>query len=371
MDALLRDDPRQRPPGRVRHRRGGDPAVRGGPGRRWPASSAPPSERGGVHQERHRGHQPGRLLLGPGQPGTPATSSCSPRWSTTPTWCPWLMLKAERGIELRYLPLDRRRPARPRPTSTGLLDGAKLLGVTAMSNVLGTINPIRRAGRRRPRRRRPGPGRRGPARPAPADRRQGPRRRLLRLHRPQDARARPGSAPCGPGAELLEAMPPFLGGGEMIRDVRLDGFTPTTCPGSSRPARRRSPRRSASTAAVDYLSALGMPAVRDARAGPHRVRPRRPDATATRDLIIHGPARRRPSGAGSSPSPTRTSTRTTCPRCSTKPGCACGPATTAPSRSCAGLGVGATARASFSVYNDEADVDALVDALATADRLFS
>ena len=26
-------------------------------------------------------------------------------------------------------------------------------------------------------------------------------------------------------AELLEAMPPFLGGGEMIRDVRLDGFT--------------------------------------------------------------------------------------------------------------------------------------------------
>ena len=35
------------------------------------------------------------------------------------------------------------------------------------------------------------------------------------------------------------------------------------------------------------------------------------------------------------------------------------------------LGVGATARASFSVYNDEADVDALVDALAAADRLFS
>ena len=34
------------------------------------------------------------------------------------------------------------------------------------------------------------------------------------------------------------------------------------------------------------------------------------------------------------------------------------------------LGVGATARASFYLYNDEADVDALVDALADADRLF-
>jgi selenocysteine lyase/cysteine desulfurase len=34
------------------------------------------------------------------------------------------------------------------------------------------------------------------------------------------------------------------------------------------------------------------------------------------------------------------------------------------------LGVGATARASFSVYNDEADVDALVDAIGGADALF-
>jgi selenocysteine lyase/cysteine desulfurase len=35
------------------------------------------------------------------------------------------------------------------------------------------------------------------------------------------------------------------------------------------------------------------------------------------------------------------------------------------------FGVGATARASFSVYNEKADVDALADALATADRLFA
>ncbi|MDQ1365306.1 MAG: cysteine desulfurase / selenocysteine lyase, partial [Acidimicrobiaceae bacterium] len=35
------------------------------------------------------------------------------------------------------------------------------------------------------------------------------------------------------------------------------------------------------------------------------------------------------------------------------------------------LGVGATARASFYLYNDEADVDALSSALTSADRLFS
>ena len=35
------------------------------------------------------------------------------------------------------------------------------------------------------------------------------------------------------------------------------------------------------------------------------------------------------------------------------------------------LGVGATARASFYVYNDEADVDALVDALDGASEFFA
>ena len=56
---------------------------------------------------------------------------------------PWHMLAAERGIELRWIPL----------TADGqldltdldaLLDGAKVLSFTAMSNVLGTITPVRR-----------------------------------------------------------------------------------------------------------------------------------------------------------------------------------------------------------------------------------
>jgi cysteine desulfurase/selenocysteine lyase len=56
---------------------------------------------------------------------------------------PWLALKAERGIELRFIPL----------TDDGLLDlsgldalleGARLLAVASVSNVLGTINPVRR-----------------------------------------------------------------------------------------------------------------------------------------------------------------------------------------------------------------------------------
>ena len=54
---------------------------------------------------------------------------------------PWHMLAAERGIELRWIPLtaDGHLDLADLPR---LLDGAKLLGVTAVSNVLGTINDI-------------------------------------------------------------------------------------------------------------------------------------------------------------------------------------------------------------------------------------
>ena len=46
--------------------------------------------------------------------------------------------------------------------------------------------------------------------------------------------------------ELLEAMPPFLGGGDMICSVDFhDSTLERAARGSSRPARRRSPRRSA------------------------------------------------------------------------------------------------------------------------------
>ena len=54
---------------------------------------------------------------------------------------PWLMLADERGIELRWIPLTS--DFRLDLTSIGeLLRGAKLLAISAMSNVLGTINDI-------------------------------------------------------------------------------------------------------------------------------------------------------------------------------------------------------------------------------------
>src|SRR5205807_9368298 len=62
---------------------------------------------------------------------------------------------------------------------------------------------------------------------------------------------------------LLESMPAFLGGGEMIRDVRLDGWEPTEIPWKFEAGTQPIAEAIGLGAAVDYLEALGM---RDVRA---------------------------------------------------------------------------------------------------------
>jgi cysteine desulfurase/selenocysteine lyase len=279
---------------------------------------------------------------------------------------PWLILKEQLGIELRYIPL----------TDEGELDltdlertlaGARLLGVSAMSNVLGTINPIRQLA--------------DAAHAAGAlilvdGAQQAP-------HLVTDVKAMDVDffgltghkmlGPTGIGAiwaraELLEAMPPFLGGGEMIRDVRLDGFTPNEIPWKFEAGTPPIAEAVGLAAAIDYLNALGMEAVRE-----HERSLTSYALSALRDghprLDIYGPpdAARRGGVISFNYNDVHPHDLSqvldeagVCVRAG---------------HHCAKplmrrLGIGATARASFSVYNDEADVDALVEALSAADRLF-
>ena len=173
---------------------------------------------------------------------------------------PWQMLAAERGIELRWLPVtDDYRLDLSRLTET--LDGAKLLAVTAMSNVLGTLNDI--------------PTLVAAARAAGA---------AVLVdgcqyvpHLPTDVQAWGADfvafsahkmlGPSGIGAlwarrELLEEMPCFLGGGEMIRDVRLDGFTANDVPWKFEAGTMAIVEAIGAAAACDYLDGLGLDAVR-------------------------------------------------------------------------------------------------------------
>ena len=131
------------------------------------------------------------------------------------------------------------------PTSTRLLDGRRV--------ARGHRDVERsRHGQRHPAPRRRRPGGRGPRARRRVRRRsrtsRSTSRRGMRTSSPSPATrcsGRPESARCGPAGELLEAMPPFLGGGEMIRDVRKDGFTRRTSPVEVRgrhPGHRRGDR---------------------------------------------------------------------------------------------------------------------------------
>ncbi len=61
--------------------------------------------------------------------------------------------------------------------------------------------------------------------------------------------------------DVLAALPPFLGGGEMIEIVRMTGSTYAKPPHRFEAGTRRSPRRSGWGVAVDYLTGVGMEAI--------------------------------------------------------------------------------------------------------------
>src|SRR3954453_6152306 len=201
---------------------------------------------------------------------------------------PWLMLKEERGIELRFIPmaddftLDLTDLER-------LVDGVKLVSVTAMSNVLGTLPPLRQIG--------------DAAHAAGA---------LFMVdgaqyvpHLPTDV-AELGCdffgftghkmlGPTGIGVlwareELLEAMPAFLGGGEMIRDVRLDGWTPNEIPWKFEAGTPPIAEAVGLGAAIDYLETLGMESVREHEVTLTGYALRRLTDRYGDDITIHGPS---------------------------------------------------------------------------------
>jgi cysteine desulfurase/selenocysteine lyase len=280
---------------------------------------------------------------------------------------PWHMLAAERGVELRWIGLTDDYQLDLSDVDE-LLDGAKLLGISAMSNVLGTINDVR--------------GLTARAKAAGAH-------VLVDAcqyvpHVATDVRewgadfvafsAHKLLGPSGIGAlwarqDLLEAMPPFLGGGEMIRDVRIEGFTPNDVPWKFEAGTMPIVEAVGFGAAVDYLTNLGMDAVREHEKELTGYALGALQERFGADLKIYGPTDVEVRGGAVSflfegihahDISQVLDEDAVCVRAG---------------HHCAKplmrqLGVPATSRASFYVYNDEADVDALIEALAKAQKFF-
>ena len=280
---------------------------------------------------------------------------------------PWLMLADERGIELRWLGIDDQYRL-DLGSLDRLLDGVKLVACTAMSNVLGTVTPF--------------------AAIAEAAHRAG----ALVLadgaqsvpHLPTDVgemgcdflvfSAHKMLGPTGIGVlwarrALLEEMPPFLGGGGMIRDVRRDGFTANELPWKFEAGTPPIAEAVGLSEAVTYLEMLGPAAVHEHET---RLTAYAQATLAERfgdDVRIFGPPGTEGRGGVLS-----IAYRDVHPHDLAQVLDQAGVCVRA-GHHCAKplmqrLGVTATARASLYVYNDEADVDALADAMAEAGTLF-
>ena len=281
---------------------------------------------------------------------------------------PWHMLVAELGIQLRWIPLDDQ--GRLDLTDLdALLDGARVLSVTAMSNVLGTMNPVRTL--------------------TDAARAVG----AISIvdgcqsvpHSATDVQALgcdflafSGHKMCGPTgvgvlygrAELLEAMPTFLGGGEMIRDVRLDGFTANELPWKFEAGTPAIAEIIGLGAAVRWLEGVGMSAVRDHEKHLTEYTLRTFSERFGDDVHIHGPTDPEQRGGVFS-----FAFRDLHPHDISQVLDQHGVCVRA-GHHCAKplmklMGVGATARASVYVYNDTSDIDALADALDAAGEFFT
>ncbi|HEV3264584.1 MAG TPA: SufS family cysteine desulfurase [Acidimicrobiales bacterium] len=280
---------------------------------------------------------------------------------------PWQMLAEERNLTIRWIPIDDD-GALILDDLDRLADGVKLVGVTCMSNVLGTLNPIAEIAR--------------VAHEAGAvvvaDAAQSV------PHLPTDVStlgcdflafsAHKMLGPTGIGVlwgrdELLSALPPFLGGGEMILDVRKEGFTPNDLPWRFEAGTPPITEAIGLGAAVEYLSAIGMDAVRAHEVSLTSYAMRTLNERFGDDIHIFGP--KDPAQRGGVIS---FAYRDIHPHDISQILDQYGVCVRA-GHHCAKplmrrLGVNATARASFALYNDESDVDTLVDALAETAAFF-
>jgi cysteine desulfurase / selenocysteine lyase len=278
---------------------------------------------------------------------------------------PWQILAAEKGATIEYVDIDERGELRQDQFHQLLERSPKLVAFGHVSNALGTINPAIEMV--------------AAAKAAGAtvlvDGAQGaPHQGVDVQALGCDFYAFSGHKMLGPtGAgilygrrELLEAMDPFMSGGDMIKTVRLEGTTYHDLPWKFEAGTQAIAEVIGLGAAVDYLSELGMEAVRS-----HEREITEYAYEALSDiegLTVYGPPPSRRAGVISFSlkdiHPHDLATIADRDQVCLRAGHHCAmPLMTR-------LGVAATARASFYVYTQKDEVDRLVGSIKEAQRIF-
>jgi cysteine desulfurase / selenocysteine lyase len=279
---------------------------------------------------------------------------------------PWQILAAEKGARIEYVDIDEKGELRQDQYASLLGQGPKLVAFNLISNALGTINPAQAMI--------------AAAKAAGAT-------VLLdgaqsTPHQPVDVRAlgcdfyafsgHKMLGPTGAGIlygrrELLEEMPPFQAGGDMIKTVRIEGTTYHDLPWKFEAGTQAIGEVIGLGAAVDYLNDLGMDNV---RAHELDITEYAYEALSDVDgLTVFGPPPSRRAGVISFAldgiHPHDLATIADRDQVCLRAGHHCAmPLMTR-------LGVAATARASFYVYTRKEEVDRLVGSIREAQRIFA
>ena len=173
---------------------------------------------------------------------------------------PWQLLAEEKGAVIKYLPFNADGTLADQKLYEYLTERTKIFAFTAMSNVFGTINPVKELVKA--------------AQDIGAitviDAAQSvPHLPVDVIDLDCDFLAFSAHKMCGPTGigilygkrELLEEMPPFMGRGDMIRRVRLEGSTWNDLPWKFEAGTPSIAEAIGLGAAVDYLEEMGMDSI--------------------------------------------------------------------------------------------------------------
>jgi cysteine desulfurase/selenocysteine lyase len=280
---------------------------------------------------------------------------------------PWQLLAEKTGATLRFIPADDRGVLQLDQLDR-LLDGAKLLAISHVSNTLGTITPLDRI--------------------VPAARRAGATILVDGAqgipHLPVDVNALDVDfyafsghkmlGPTGIGVlygkrALLEAMPPFLAGGDMIRKVEYEHTTFNDLPWKFEAGTSNIADAIGLATAVDYLRELGMDWVRAHERQLLGYALERLAPLEARGLALYGPKDPELASGVLSFNFADVHAHDLASILDTEGVCIrAGHHCTMPLME--KMGWPATARASFYIYNSNADIDALAEGIAKAARVF-
>ncbi|TWT78149.1 putative cysteine desulfurase [Posidoniimonas polymericola] len=173
---------------------------------------------------------------------------------------PWFQLAERTGATIKHVPLTDDGRLDVDRMGEVLTDRTRLCALASVSNTLGTINPVKTIARL--------------AHEAGAVVLVDAAQSAPHMHTDVqdlgvDFLALSGHKMCGPSGvgvlygrrELLAAMPPFMGGGSMINRVYLDRFTPADPPARFEAGTPPIAGAIALGAAVDYLQSIGVDAI--------------------------------------------------------------------------------------------------------------